>query len=257
MSSIDETAMDILGAYASGVPIAPVRGRISGVAQAYAVQQRTVAHWRQAGRRVVGRKIGLTNKTVQDQLGVHEPDFGTLFADMIVPDGGSVPHGAVMQPRVEAEIAFILNSDLDGVGISAEDVVEATDYVCPALEICGSRIANWDIRIEDTVADNASSALLVLGAGRAKPVVTELPLLALTMAHNGQCVLEGRGEACLGNPAVAVAWLAEALTRFGDKLKAGDIVLSGALARMLPAAGGDTFAADFGGFGSVSVRFAS
>lgn len=257
MSIMDEVAKEILGAYSTGTPIAPVRGRINGVPQAYAVQQVTVDHWLRAGRRIVGRKIGLTAKAVQEQLGVHEPDFGALFADMIIENGGTIPRGAIMQPRVEAEIAFVLKSGISGTQISPEQVIAATDYVTPALEICGSRVANWDIRIEDTIADNASSAMIVLGHGRLVPTLAGLPQIAMSLTHNGQPAVEGRGDACLGNPAIAVAWLAEALTRLGEGLKPGDIVMSGALARMLPAAAGDVFAGDFGELGSVSVSFAA
>lgn len=244
-----------MGAYTHS-PIAPVRERLNGVTEAYAVQQLTVRGWLANGRRIAGRKIGLTAKAVQQQLGVDEPDYGVIFADMVVPDGGEVAKGMVLQPRVEAEIAFVLKRDLSGSAVTPEDVIAATDYVCPALEICGSRIAEWNIKIEDTVADNASAGLIVLGESRSAADLSQLPQIGVRLSHNGSVAVEGCGEACLGNPAIAVAWLAQALARYGEGLQAGDIVMSGALARMLLASPGDTFDADFGAFGSVNVTFA-
>jgi 2-keto-4-pentenoate hydratase len=257
MDVTSAVAQRILKAYETHKPIPPVRGEISGVAEAYRVQSEATRVWLERGRRIAGRKIGLTAKAVQAQLGVDEPDFGTLFSDMILRDHAAVAPGAVLQPRIEGEIAFILKSDLGGDRITPEAVLEATDYVCPAIEICGSRIAGWDIRIEDTVADNASSGLVVLGGRRAKPSLSALAGVVLSVEHNGIVAAEGRGEACLGNPAVAVAWLAQALSRFGDRLRAGDVVMSGALAKMLAAQQGDRFTADFGAMGAVSVSFSA
>lgn len=256
MDKSGEIARRILNAYETRQPIAPVRGEITGLAGAYAVQRATVQIWQESGRTIVGQKIGLTSKPVQTQLGVDEPDFGTLFSDMVLESGAAVENGRVMQPRIEAEIAFVLKADLHGERISPEAVIAATDYVCPAIEICGSRIARWDIKIEDTIADNASSGLVVLGSMRRKPVLADLAAVAMTLTHNGTVAGEGRGAACLGNPAIAVAWLAEALTRFGGGLKAGDLVMSGALSKMLSASPGDEFRADFGDFGFASVSFA-
>jgi 2-keto-4-pentenoate hydratase len=255
MSVITETSVRILEAYETGKPIAPVRDRIRGVTDAYAVQQACVGAWLKRGRKIAGQKIGLTSKAVQTQLGVSEPDFGVLFADMILDDGAEVGWGKVLQPRIEGELAFVLKSNLAGKRLSPEDVIDATDYVSPAIEICGSRIAGWDIRIADTISDNASSALVVLGQARIKPVLDDLPLVSMTVRHDGAPAAEGRGEACLGNPAVAVAWLGEMLTRFGGGLRAGDIVMSGALAKMVAARPGSEFVADFGSLGTVRVLF--
>ncbi len=249
-------AQRLLEFYSTRQPIAPLRGEISGVDAAYDVQRETVRLWLARGRTIAGRKIGLTAKAVQAQLGVDEPDFGTLFSDMILADGASLDAHATMQPRIEGEIAFVLRSDLRGTQITPEQVIAATDHVCPAIEICDSRIAGWDIRIEDTIADNASSGFIVLGATKAKANLPEIAAVALSLRHNGAIAAEGRGEACLGNPAIAVAWLGEALTRFGDGLHAGDVVMSGALAKMLPAAPGDQFTAEFGTMGTVSIAFA-
>lgn len=258
MTDTEQIAQRILAAYASGNPIQPIRSEVKGVAAAYAIQREVVQRWLRQGRTLAGHKIGLTSKAVQDQLGVAEPDFGELFGDMVLRDGATVAPGRVLQPRIEGEIAFVLKTDLeaDASGrVSPEAVIAATDYVTPAIEICGSRIANWDIKIEDTIADNASSGLIVLSGQRNAPSLAALRSVRMRLRHNDEPALEGSGEACLGNPAIAVAWLAEALAGFGTKLRAGDIVMSGALAKMLPAAQGSRFVADFGDFGKVSVEF--
>ena len=174
---------------------------------------------------------------------------------MILTDGATVPQAAVLQPRIEAEIAFVLKSDLRGDKITPEQVIAATDYVCPAIEICGSRIARWDIKIEDTIADNASAGLVVTGSKHSKLDLAGLANAAMTIRHNGAPAGSGSGEACLGNPAIAVAWLGQALTRFGGGLRAGDLVMSGALSKMVAAAPGDKFDVDFGMLGTVSVKF--
>ena len=253
--SAAEIANRILEAYESGVPIAPVRTEISGLAAAYAVQRATFDAWVKAGRKPAGHKIGLTSKAVQEQLGVHEPDYGALFSDMILENGAHIGPRAVLQPRVEPEVAFVLKTDLVGENLTADQVVTATDYVVPAVEVCGSRIKAWDIRFEDTVADNASSGLVVLCGRRLKPVLAELADLEVQVRMNGSVNAEGRGAACLGNPANAVAWLAGALTRLGDRLRAGDVVMSGAMAKMVSAEVGSSFDADFGAFGLVSLHF--
>ena len=257
MTVVTETCALILEAYTTGRPIAPVRDRIHNVTDAYAVQQASVDVWLARGRTVAGHKIGLTSKAVQEQLGVDEPDFGILFADMILHDRAEVASGRILQPRIEGELAFVLKNDLRGERLSAEDAVKATDYICPALEICGSRIAGWDIRITDTISDNASAGMVVLGKTRVKPTLDELADVAMSLRHNGAVAAEGRGSACLGNPAIAVAWLGEMLTRLGGGLRAGDIVMSGALAKMIAAEPGSSFSADFGNLGVVGVQFGS
>jgi 2-keto-4-pentenoate hydratase len=161
----------------------------------------------------------------------------------------------VLQPRVEPEVAFVLKTDLVGENLSADQVITATDYVVPAVEVCGSRIKAWDIRFEDTVADNASSGLVVLGGRKWKPASAELADIQVQVRLNGSVNAEGRGVACMGNPANAVAWLAGALTRLGDRLRAGDVIMSGAMAKMVAAEVGSSFDADFGAFGSVSLHF--
>jgi 2-keto-4-pentenoate hydratase len=191
--STTEIANRILEAYKSGIPIAPVRTEVSGVTAAYAVQRATCDAWIRAGRKPAGSKIGLTSKAVQEQLGVHEPDYGALFSDMILKSGAHIEPHKVLQPRVEPEVAFVLKTDLIGEKLTAEQVIGATDYVVPAVEVCGSRIKGWDIRLEDTVADNASSGLVVLGAQRSKPVLKELADLAVQVRINGSVNAEGRG----------------------------------------------------------------
>ena len=159
-----EIAKRILRAYETRIPIDPVRMDVSGLAAAYAVQRATYDVWVGAGRKPVGHKIGLTSKAVQEQLGVHEPDYGALFADMVLQSGAVIEPRAVLQPRIEPEVAFLLKADLAGENLTPDAVMAATDYVVPAVEICGSRIKGWDIRLEDTIADNASSGLVVLGS---------------------------------------------------------------------------------------------
>ena len=199
----NEIANRILRAYETGEPIAPVRSEISGLAAAYAVQRATFDVWVKSGRKPAGHKIGLTSKAVQDQLGVKEPDYGTLFSDMILASGAQITPQAVLQPRIEPEVAFQLKADLAGVSVTAEDVIAATDYVVPAVEVCGSRIKGWDIRLEDTIADNASSGLVVLGTPKHRPAIAHLAEVAVQVRNGDTVCAEGKGAACLGNPANA------------------------------------------------------
>jgi 2-keto-4-pentenoate hydratase len=238
------------------VPCAPVRDLlgVEGLADAYAVQTAWVRTRTDAGVPVVGRKIGLTNPAVQAQLGVDSPDYGFLLADMRVPDGGEADSGPLLQPRIEAEIAFVLGADLDLPDPSVEDVRAATDHVRAALEIVDSRIAGWDIRLVDTVADNASAAGFVLG-GEQVELSGDLRDVAMTMDRHGERVSEGRGADCLGSPLLAVAWLARVSAALGRPLLAGDVVLSGALGKVVDVRAGDAFSASFSGIGSVSVSF--
>jgi 2-keto-4-pentenoate hydratase len=238
------------------IPCAPVRDLlgIDGLADAYAVQTTWVQGRVGAGVPVVGRKIGLTNPAVQAQLGVDSPDYGFLLADMRVPDGGEADSGPLLQPRIEAEIAFVLGADLDLADPTMDDVLAATDHVRAALEIVDSRIAGWDIRLVDTVADNASAAGFVLGDERT-PLSGDLADVVMTMERHGERVSEGRGADCLGSPLRAVAWLAKVSAELGSPLRAGDVVLSGALGKDVDVRAGDAFSASFSGIGSVSVTF--
>ncbi|WP_019070181.1 2-keto-4-pentenoate hydratase [Streptomyces hokutonensis] len=253
-------AADVLAeATRTGVACPPVRDLldVGGLETAYAVQQLNVRRGLDAGRRIVGRKIGLTSPAVQRQLGVDRPDFGALFADMAVPDGGEVPVGRLLQPKVEAEVALVLGRDLPHPECTIVDVLRAVDFALPALEIVDSRVRNWEISLVDTVADNASCGLYVLGGTPVPLTAVDLRAVTMTMSRDGETVSEGTGADCLGSPLTAAVWLASALAERGDPLRAGDLVLTGALGPMTPAAPGDTFEAHISDLGSVRVRFAT
>ncbi|WSG19589.1 fumarylacetoacetate hydrolase family protein [Nonomuraea sp. NBC_01738] len=245
----------MLGAYASGRPCEPVRDLVDGVEAAYAVQDLVTGHWLGQGRRLSGRKIGLTSTAVQRQLGVDSPDFGALFADMAVPDGAEIPDGAVLQPRAEAEVALVLEHDLTHERHTVADVIRATAFALPAIEVVGSRIRDWDITLADTVADNASSGMYVLGN---RPVLlrdVDLRMAGMVMERRGEQVSTGLGTACLGHPLHAAVWLADTLARLGSPLRAGDTVLTGALGPVVPAKPGDVMEARIDGLGDVRVAF--
>lgn len=228
-----------------------------GLQDAYAIQQLGVAARLGAGARLVGHKIGLTSSAVQAQLGVDQPDYGALLDDMQLPEGAAVLAGRLLQPRVEAEFAFNLHADLQGPGVTDDDVRAATASVQPAIEIVDSRIADWRITLADTVADNASSGAFVLG-GSPFPVEELQPESAeVSLARDGEVVETGRADLVLGDPIRAVTWLANALAAYGAELSAGEIVLSGACTRMVDAAPGDVFRADFGRFGTLDLEFAT
>ncbi|MEU3711195.1 2-keto-4-pentenoate hydratase [Streptomyces catenulae] len=256
-SDIAAAAARLAGAAASGVPCAPVRDLIGrdDLAAAYAVQAELTARRLARGARITGRKIGLTSESVQRQLGVDRPDFGVLFADMAHPDGGTVPAGRVLQPRVEAEIAFVLRADLADGPLDTAQVREAIGHGVAALEICGSRIDGWDISLGDTVADNASSGAYVLGADRRTLDEAEPVDAVMTMSVNGTEVSTGTGAACLGDPVEALRWLARTARELGEPLRAGQVVLSGALGPMYAVSPGDTVTARLTGFSGVTVHF--
>lgn len=255
--NIDSVAAAIRGAYTSA-PIAPIRTQLilREIDAAYAIQQANTAFWQAQGRRIVGCKIGLTSPAVQKQLGVDQPDFGILFADMQVGEGEVIRSERVLQPKVEAEVAFELGQDIEAAAPTVADIVRATAFVMPALEIVGSRISNWDITIVDTIADNASSGLFVLGNARRPLDGLDLREVAMRMTRRGVVASEGRGAACLDNPLNAVAWLAGEFGRRGHPLRAGDIVLSGALGPMVPVTPGDWFEATISDIGTVKAAFA-
>lgn len=238
------------------VPIEPLTATHPdlSVAEAYAIQRHGIEAQIARGARIVGHKIGLTAVVVQQQLGVDSPDYGALLDDMVVADGGAIARGALIAPRVEAEVAFILGSPLAGPGITEADVLAATAEVAPAIEVVDSRIADWRITLPDTVADNASSAALVLGPRRS-PAGLNLADLEARVERDGELVGEGNTAAVLGDPLTAVAWLANAVGAYGTVLEAGHVVLSGAATRMVDAHAGDRFTAHFAELGSVSVAF--
>jgi 2-keto-4-pentenoate hydratase len=261
-SSLDTRASRALerlaSARATGRPCPPVRTLLppGDVGTAYAVQAAWAASQVAAGDRVVGRKIGLTNPAVQAQLGVDQPDFGTLLSTMDCPPGAPISPGRLLQPKIEAEVAFVLARDLDAPDIGPDDVLAATASVVAALEIVDSRIADWDISIVDTVADNASSGLFTLGPEWRPPGGLDLAACSMRLWRDGEEVSTGSGAACLGHPAVAVAWLAGTARSYGHPLRAGEIVLSGALGPMVPVQAGDRFTAEIGGLGSATAVFA-
>jgi 2-keto-4-pentenoate hydratase len=239
----------------SRTPCAPVRDLLgsSDIDLAYTVQENLTAARVTRGARVVGRKIGLTSPAVQRQLGVDRPDFGTLFDDMHVPTGQVVPTGGLLQPRVEAEIAFVLGADID----DPDDVRPSIAYAVAALEICDSRIAGWDIAITDTIADNASSGLFVLGADRVDLSRFDPVSVTMELSVDGTVASSGTGAACLGDPVNALAWLARAALAVGAPLKAGEIVLSGALGPMVDVRPGMSVRAEITQLGRVEAVFAT
>ncbi|SCW56820.1 MULTISPECIES: 2-keto-4-pentenoate hydratase [unclassified Pseudomonas] len=251
-------AAELRRAYDTKEPIANLRDRMGsdGLDEAYAVQESNTAYWINNGRRLVGCKIGLTSPAVQKQLGVDQPDFGMLFADMAVGEGEPIAVGRVLQPKIEVEVALILGRNLDVVNPTISDIVAATEYVVPALEIVGSRISKWDIKIVDTIADNASSGLFVLGGPFRRLSGLELRNFNMTLRRNGEVVSSGTGAACLGHPLNAAVWLAGEVARRGRPLKAGDVVLTGALGPMVEVNPGDVFDAELEGFGTVNAVFA-
>lgn len=255
--AVEPAADRLLLAAATGEPCAPVRDLIGpdDVVAAYAVQERLTVARVAAGARVVGRKIGLTSPAVQEQLGVDQPDFGVLFDDMLHVGGDVVPAGAVLQPRAEAEIAFVLEDGLADGPLDATQVRAATAYVVPAIEICGSRIAGWDITFGDTVADNASSGAFVLGPHRMPLGDLDLRDVRMSMSIDGTEVSAGAGSACLGDPVEAVVWLARRARDLGDPLRSGQVVLSGPLGPMRPVGPGCTVRATLTDLGSVTFTY--
>lgn len=250
---------DILAAAYEGGPVAPVRDRIAlgDIATAYAVQRQNTRRWTERGRRVIGRKIGLTNPVVQRQLGVDQPDFGVLFDDMAFADGEEIPVGSVLQPRAEAEVALVMASPLELERPTMAELIGAVAFALPAIEVVGSRIAGWDIDIRDTIADNASSGVFVLGGSPKLLIDVDLREVQMIMTRRGEQVSSGSGASCMGHPLAAALWLARTLASMGEPLQAGDIVLTGALGPMVPAAPGDEFEAVVSGLGSVRARFST
>jgi 2-oxopent-4-enoate/cis-2-oxohex-4-enoate hydratase len=238
--------------------VAPLTSRAPGITidDAYAISLRLLERRLADGERIVGKKIGVTSKAVQSMLGVYQPDFGYLTDRMAYEDGAEMPIGAqLIQPRAEGELAFILKRDLCGPGVTPGDVVAATDCVVACFEVVDSRIDAWKIKIEDTVADNASSGLFVLGKERVPPHQVDFVTCGMVVEKNGEILSTGAGAAALGSPLNCVAWLANALGRYGTPLRAGEVILSGSLVPLEPVKPGDSMRVRIGGVGSASVRF--
>jgi 2-keto-4-pentenoate hydratase len=238
-------------------PIGPPTGNWPGldVIDAYEIQLINARERLAAGAVIRGHKVGLTSRAMQQMLGVGEPDYGHLFADMFVPDGGTLAAGDFCYPRVEIEVAFVLGDTLKGPGVTVSDVLRATASVLPAIEIIDSRVRDWQIKLPDTIADNASSARVVLGANASQPDRLDLRLLGCILRRNGEIAETGASGAVLGNPAAAVAWLAGKLGQFGMALDAGHVVMPGACTRAIEVCAGDIIQGEFDELGSVSVEF--
>ncbi|MGR4890715.1 2-keto-4-pentenoate hydratase [Sphingopyxis sp. LARHCG72] len=256
MTRIEEVAARLRNAYAAGA-VEPLRDALgpTDADAAYAIQEINTRHWLEDGRRIVGRKIGLTAKAVQAQLGVDQPDYGVLFADMQIEDGGVLQRRSVIQPKAEAEIALILSRDIDDPDATAEVVAAAVDHAVAAIEIVDSRIADWRISFADTVADNGSSAFFVLGTERCGLDGLDLYSCGMVLEINGAVASLGAGAACLGHPLSAAAWLARTMAAKGAPLTAGDIVLTGALGPMVALSGGERVHARIGGVGTVHFEY--
>jgi 2-oxopent-4-enoate/cis-2-oxohex-4-enoate hydratase len=247
----------LFDALASGSTIAPLSSRHPEmtVQDAYAVQQRLMARRLAAGEKVIGKKIGVTSQAVMDMLGVFQPDFGWLTDAMVYNEGESIPMQRLIQPKAEGEIAFVLKKMLKGPGVTVADVLAATEGVMACFEIVDSRIADWKIKIQDTVADNASCGVFVLGDRLVDVRDVDLTTCGMVLEKNGEIVVTGAGAAALGHPANAVAWLANTLGAHGTALEAGEVVLSGSLGAMVPVKTGDNLRVTIGGIGGCSVRF--
>ncbi|WP_089928438.1 2-keto-4-pentenoate hydratase [Lentzea albida] len=255
MNEVQTAAERLATAARDRITCAPVRDVI-GDAEAYAVQQHNIAARVAAGAKPVGRKIGLTAPAVRRQLGVDQPDFGVLLDDMAFEDGDVVPTERLLQPKVEAEVAFVLKADLAEGPFDERTVAAAVAYAQASLEIVDSRIENWDITFADTVADNASSALYVLGTEQKELSEVTPRDVSAVLSVNGEERSTGAGADCMGDPLTALAWLAETAVRLGDPLRAGDVVLSGALGPMVPVQAGDEVEATITGLGTVRATFA-
>lgn len=254
---VKDIAEVLLEAERSKQAISPLTQQYSelNVEDAYQIQLEVIKKKLNEGRTIIGKKVGLTSVAMQKMLGVDEPDYGHLLDDMQVEDGGTVKVEDMLSPKVEAEIGFILKEDLKGPKITFLDVLMATEYVVPTLEIIDSRITDWEIKLVDTVADNGSSAKVVVGTKRTKIDGIDLRSLGMVLYNNGELISTGSGAAALGHPAHAIAWLANKLYEFDITLKAGELILPGALSAAVTVKEGDHFSAHFGPLGSVSVNF--
>jgi 2-keto-4-pentenoate hydratase len=256
-STIETIAKQLRNASQTHELIPPIR-EIIGVEDldtAYQIQTQNINLRVEAGARIVGRKIGLTNKIIQKQLGVDQPDFGAILDTMEVLNGDEIPWNELHQPKAEAEIAFILGKNITNPTITTHELISSIDYALPCIEIVGSRVENWNIKITDTIADNASASHYVLGHRPAKLSDFDMVKCKMKMTKNGEIASEGSGAACLGSPLNATIWLAKTMIKNGTPLRAGDVILTGALGPMVAGEPGDNFETEIEGLGSVSVSF--
>ncbi|MEE2570565.1 fumarylacetoacetate hydrolase family protein [Pseudarthrobacter sp. J64] len=256
-ADLQTAADELINAYATKVPVAPLRDRIQGMTgqDAYAIQELQLQHFLAEGRVLAGRKVGLTSLAIQQQLGVDSPDFGFFFKDMVHLDGASIPAGGFLQPKVEPEFGFALKETLQGPGITREQAAAAIGAIYPAIEIIDSRIANWDIKLVDTVADNASCGAIAVGTTPLDVSVDQLAAVECSLLINGEVRERGLGEAVMGDPVAPLAWLANVLGEQGVALEAGQLILPGSFTKALPVIAGESATADFGPLGSLTISF--
>ena len=256
-SKIEKYGDELYEALVNRKAVAPLTDREADITieDAYQIQQRMIQRRLDAGETIIGKKIGVTSKVVMDMLKVDQPDFGMMTSGMVFNEGEAIDTSTMIAPRAEAEVAFVLKSDLLGPGVTAADVLRATDCVLPCFEIVDSRIQDWKIKIQDTVADNASCGVLTLGGRRKSPRDIDLALAGMVLEKNGEVISTSTGAAVQGSPVNAVAWLANTLGRLGIPLKAGEVILSGSQSPLVPVKAGDSLVCSVGGLGSTSVRF--
>lgn len=256
-SKIEKYGDELYDALINRKAVAPLTDREADITieDAYQIQQRMIQRRLDTGETIIGKKIGVTSKVVMDMLKVSQPDFGMMTSGMVFNEGESIDTSTMIAPRAEAEVAFVLKSDLMGPGVTAADVLRATDFVVPCFEIVDSRIQDWKIKIQDTVADNASCGVLVLGGRRKSPADIDLALAGMVLEKNGEIISTSTGAAVQGSPVNAVAWLANTLGNLGIGLKAGEVILSGSQSPLVPVKAGDSLVCTVGGLGGTSVRF--
>jgi len=238
-------------------PVPPLTTTFGAITpdEAYEIQLVNIRRRLDAGATIAGLKVGLTSLAMQTLMGVYEPDYGHLLDDMIRPSGSTIPVASLCQPRVEVEVAFVLGRPLRGPGCTVDDVLAATDYITGSIEVIDSRIADWKLSLPDTIADNASSGLVVLGGERHQPAEIDLRRNGVVLTRNGQLIETGAAGAVLGNPAIAVAWLVDKFASLGTSLEAGAVVMPGSCTAAVPVEAGDRFEAEFDHLGTVTVDF--
>ena len=256
-TKIEHYGDELYNALITRKAVAPLTDREPDITieDAYRIQLRMIQRRVDAGETIIGKKIGVTSKVVMDMLKVNQPDFGQMTSGMVFSEGEAIRADSMIAPRAEAEVAFILKRDLEGPGVTPADVLRATECVVPCFEIVDSRIQDWKIKIQDTVADNASCGVLTLGGVRRSPRDLDLALAGMVLEKNGELISTSTGAAVQGSPVNAVAWLANTLGRLGIGLKAGEVILSGSQSPLVPVKAGDYLACSVGGLGGTSVRF--